>query len=83
MDDRIGRLVAEIGDDRSAAVMAAGVVVRCLRAERLAEAAHALANQYPASGLGSGLTLSDSSGRRMGTCAAGELVGATVPRLHI
>lgn len=83
MDDRIGRLVANIGDDRTAAVMAAGVVVRCLRAEWLAEAAHVLASQHPASGLGSALTLSNSSGRRTGTCAADETVGAIFRRLHI
>ena len=83
MDDRIGRLVANIGDDRTASVMAAGVVVRCLREERLAEAERALASQRPASGLGSALTLSNSSGRRTGICAADETVGAIFPRLHV
>jgi hypothetical protein len=82
MDDRIGRLVANVGDDRTAAVMAAGVVVHCLRAERLVEAAHALMDQS-ASGLGSALTLSNSSGRRTGTCAADETVGTIFRRLHI
>ena len=47
MDDRIGRLVANVGDDRTAAVMAAGVVVRCLRAERRVEAARALVRPAP------------------------------------
>ena len=83
MDDRIGRLVANIGDDRTAAVMAAGVVVRCLRAERRAEVARALVSRQPASGLGSELTLSNSSGRRTGTCAADETVGAIFRRLHV
>ena len=80
MDDRIGRLVAKIGDDRTAAVMAAGVVMRCLRAERLGEAARALVSQLRASGLGSALTLSNSSAKRTRTYAAGEAVGAIFGR---
>jgi hypothetical protein len=83
MDDHIGRLVANVGDDRTAAVMAAGVVVGCLRAERRSEGARARASRRPTSGLGSELTLSNSSGRRTGTCAADETVGAIFHRLYI
>jgi hypothetical protein len=82
MDDRIGRLVAKIGDDRTAAVMAAGLVVRCLREKRLAEAAYALASPRPAAGPRSTLILSHSSGTRTETCAAGETVGAIFRPLH-
>ena len=82
MDDRIGRLVAKIGDDRTAAVKAAGIVVRCLRMERLAEAAYAFARLQPAAGSRSALSLSHSSGMRTGTCAAGDTVGAIFRPLH-
>ena len=64
MDDLIGRLVAKIGDDRTAAYTAAGITTRFLLGERRAETACAPAGRLPTVnlGVGGGRSVSSSAG---------------------
>ncbi len=75
MDDLIGRLVANIGDDRAAACMAVGILAHSLRGDRCAGTAGAPAGHWPAAKAIARTTFHNSCALG-GAYAAGEFVGA-------
>lgn len=80
MDERIGRLVATFGADRTATATAASVVARILHEERRVFDARARVLPLAASNVGVPRVLFNSSSRWTGTCAASGNAGAIFRR---